>query len=97
MAEFEIHKCPYQGEGVSVVRSSDYFDGKYTWQLVIFREATEKDLEANHHLEEIGETLWTTVVEINHCPFCGASLRDDKVVDVEYVHVNSSGWSVQIS
>ncbi len=97
MVEFEIHECEYQSEGVRVERSSDYFHGKYTWYLVISRTATELDLESNHHLEELGEELWCTVVEINSCPFCGTSLRAEKLVDIEFMHCDRRGWSVDIS
>ncbi len=97
MCEFEIHECEYQVEGVRVERSRDYFQEKYTWCLVISRMATEADLESNHYLEAIGDQIWTTVIEINTCPFCSTSLRVEKSVDVEFLHWDSSGWSVKRS
>jgi hypothetical protein len=96
MSDFEIHECKYQGNGVRVERCSEYFQGKDTWRLVISRSATEHDLENNRYLEEIGQELWCTLVEINHCPFCGTSLREEKIVDVEFVHCDSRGWRADI-
>jgi len=67
-----------------------------TWRLNIEREATEADLEANHILEEIGETIWTTSLEVSHCPFCGAPLyeaTDELPKDFgRFAHLDSSGW-----
>lgn len=31
-------------------------------------------LEANHHLEEEGDIIWQTSIEILCCPYCGVAL-----------------------
>lgn len=68
-----------------------------TWRLIIRREATEDDLEENHYLEEEGETLWETSLEITHCPFCGMSLlgKKDKMYEDygKFSHDDFSGWA----
>ena len=53
-------------------------DEKYVWNMVIERTAEEADLEENHYLEQIGDTIWQTVTEIYCCPFCGESLSTSK-------------------
>jgi len=44
------------------------------WILNIQREATESDLQENSYLENIGDILWLTRIEIRYCPFCGEQL-----------------------
>jgi len=95
MERYDRHVCKAQGSGVRVEYSRGTFHEKFTWQLVVAREATEEDLEKNHHLEEAGEELWSTVIEINNCPFCGKKLRNEKSADLGFVHFNLAGWSVE--
>ena len=63
---------------------------------MVQQKATDKDLEENHSLETVGETIWYTVVGIAHCPYCGTRLPGDDAApaarDAEYRHVDSSGW-----
>jgi hypothetical protein len=70
-----------------------------TWQLVIRRETTLEDIENSVILEETGETIWETILEITHCPFCGMYLLEDgheKYGDVGYfVHYDYSEWKVK--
>jgi len=96
MDEFKIHECPHQDSGVRVEYSRSYFHEHFTWQLVISRQATELDLENNHQLEQVGEEMWSTVVEINNCPYCGATLRRDVLDSIKYAHFDSNGWSIDI-
>ena len=64
------------------------------------RLANESDLEENHYLENIGNTIWTTAVGICYCPFCGDPLPDAKRSmssrDAEYQHVDYSGWTAEV-
>ena len=71
-----------------------------TWILTIQREATEEDLEENHYLEDVGDTLWTTELAIRCCPFCGEVLpgveSGKKTTFGEFRHIDSSGWSSKV-
>jgi hypothetical protein len=72
------HRCArLPTPGVMVVRA-EYAGGlkNWAWCLHVARAATEADLEESHHLEEIGETIWSVAVGISHCPFCGSELED---------------------
>lgn len=86
--------------GVSIVPSSGY--GRVThweWCLVIEREATEADLENVPILEHVGETMWTTVVGISHCPFCGDRLTSTPQPGpamAQFQHVDGTKWKAQI-
>jgi hypothetical protein len=97
MRKFRIHECPFQGPGIRIEHSRSYFHDKFTWQLVVTREASARDLDHNHHLENPGDELWSTVVEVNNCPFCGLKLREDKLSNIDFSHFDSSGWSVESS
>ena len=75
--QHECEKLP--STGVQILYAMDNVErNAMTWRLIIRREATEEDLEENHHLEEEGETLWETSLEILHCPFCGKHLLEKK-------------------
>lgn len=94
-----IHQCPnLPPEGVSIFLDthSTLLRRAPTWQLDIQREANEADLGENLYLEEIGETLWTTSLEIRHCPYCGEHLTypwEEAPADFGlFVHVDASGW-----
>jgi len=95
MNEFEIHECSYQFPGIRVEKSRSYFHEEFTWQLVIEREATEKDIEENHYLENIGDQLWSVVAEINYCPYCGMRLNEMEHKQKSFALFDSSGWSVK--
>ena len=96
MKNFKIHECNNQGPGIRVEYSRSYFHERATWQLVVAREATEYDLENNHYLENVGDEIWSTVIEINNCPYCGEKLREESLDSIEFAHFDSSGWSVDI-
>ena len=99
--DWVLHKCKnLPNNGVEVLYSMDsIFRKTKTWQLVISRKATLEDLEKNHILEEEGETIWETFLEITHCPFCGIYLLEadhKKFDDVGYfVHYDHSEWNVK--
>ena len=95
MAQFEVHECAYQSPGIRIEKSRSYFHQSSTWQIVVEREATEKDIEENHYLENVGDQIWSVVVEINHCPYCGKELRDNKFGEKSFALFDSYGCSVQ--
>ena len=96
MKDFKIHTCKFQSEGVRIEKSRSYFHEEFTWQLVITREATEDDLNNNHHLENFGDEIWSVVTEINNCPYCGCKLRGKPKNDGEFCLFDSSGFSVEV-
>ena len=67
------------------------------WTLNIQKEATESDLEENHHLENIGDTLWLTSLNVLCCPYCGEQLPGlesiDKLDYGYFQHNDFSRWS----
>lgn len=98
MRKWKIHKCNNIPEnGIQVVFNSNYSDRDIaSWQLHVTREATEDDLDENHYLEEPGEIIWQTIVEITHCPYCGSDLYLDLDAVPEEVgnfrHYDFSSW-----
>lgn len=98
MADFKVHKCdklPSTGIDIYFHEDSSFRDHA-VWQMWITREANEEDLEENHYLEEIGQTIWQTKVEISFCPYCGQSLYPEghKLDDDhgEFDHADYSRW-----
>ena len=70
---FKEHHCDSLPKaGVSIYVEDD----DPAWSLHIQKEATESDLEENHHLENIGDTIWLTSIGILYCPFCGEKLPE---------------------
>jgi len=73
-----IHKCKNLPKAVEIYFTDGYFKRlESTWQFNIYRESTEEDLQESHLLEEVGETMWSTTIEILHCPYCGKKLSND--------------------
>lgn len=70
------------------------------WVLSIFREAKEEDLEENHFLEMLGETIWETKVKVLFCPYCGTRLAGPGEADFSgdrwIKHFDFSGWNTRI-
>ncbi len=93
-----VHECVQLPDKGVYIAFSD--DGEAAWKLYIQREATESDLEENHYLETEGDVIWTTMLEITHCPYCGIQLPGleniDKEVYGKFQHIDSSGWSSKI-
>ncbi len=74
----------------------NYFGKEDNWVLVIVRSATEDDLVENHYLEEVGEDIWCTAVEISHCPYCGiylGEIRGDAANTVKIAHFDYRSWN----
>jgi len=84
--------------GVSILCGAAYFEiENLGWCLFVEKLASEGDLEENHHLEEIGKTIWTTAIEIKYCPYCGVELHDARSRSSPdefgyFVHIDSSAW-----
>jgi len=68
--------------------------------MVISRKATLEDLEKYPNLNEEGETVWETLLEITHCPYCGIYLPEadhPKYQDCGlFVHNDQSEWKYKI-
>ncbi|ASJ72828.1 hypothetical protein [Granulosicoccus antarcticus] len=76
------HRCgKLPADGIDVhYLGNEFLNRPPCWVMTISREATESDLEENHKLEEVGESIWMVAAEITHCPYCGEHLP---VPDVE--------------
>jgi len=96
MSQYEVHDCRYQGLGIRVEHSRYGLNESFTWKLVVTRESTEEDLENNHYLENVGEDMWSVVVEINNCPFCGKELQAEKSEEIDFGLYDSTGISIRI-
>ena len=101
--DWNRHECEnLPGNGVEVVYSlQNPVRESGTWQLVIRRDANMQDIENNQILEEAGETVWETFLEITHCPFCGLYLPEADHEKYEkvglFVHFDYSGYHVKKS
>lgn len=75
--EFLTHECSYLPEDVISIFCSDEVkeDGQLIWQMLISHKANEDDLENNHLLENVGDLIWQTSVQIQYCPYCGDKLE----------------------
>ena len=91
------HQCDAIPAGVRVEPDSGYLGKDTQWVLVVSREATEADLEENNYLENVGEEIWSTVVRIACCPYCGEQLGDLNVQDAAFAHFDFSRWTMAIS
>ena len=93
---YKIHECDFlPAGGISILFSDSIIDSdKAVWSLLIEREATEEELEDNHYLENVGDTIWQTVLEIYNCPFCGQTLSSERAKNAagNFAHIDSSGW-----
>ena len=100
-SSYELHECESLPEGVRIVLSMDHDKRKtMVWRMFIRREAEIEDLENNHYLEEVGETIWETSIEIVFCPFCGEQLFDLKSSPFknfgQFEHYDFSSWHAKI-
>ena len=60
---YKYHQCDHiPKDGIIIVYSNQFGPERDepVWHLVIQREATEADLDENHYLEVVGETIWST-------------------------------------
>jgi len=83
--------------GVQIFQTDYRRSGESDWCLRVFREATEEDLQENHHLEEFGELIEYADIGIECCPFCGQKLdgnrEAEKRAKASFSYVNCSRWS----
>ena len=93
------HACEYMPvDGVAILPATEDFEvEEWPWLILIERCATWDDLEQNQYLEEVGETIWRTMIGITHCPFCGKVLQSDvepptDSPKAEFYHLDASGW-----
>jgi hypothetical protein len=63
------HHCKSMDHGETWLEERD--DGCY---LNINHLATEQDLEENHYLEEVGQTMNTVALLVLYCPYCRVNL-----------------------
>ena len=85
-------------QGVEIRRDGELSDADPPdWVLSIYREATESDLAENHYLEEVGQTIWNTLIGIRHCPYCGRRLPGDSDPGPFHArHFDYAGWNMQV-
>lgn len=63
------------------------------WNLHINRVAGEEDLEENHYLEEVGQTIETVAVSVKFCPYCGIELpTKNNIFNPSFTHRDFSKW-----
>ena len=96
MCEYTLHECNQIHDGIHVQKSINFGNQESAWQLVVERNATESDVEENHYLEQVGDTIWSMSVEINFCPYCGATLNETKSTESKFSLVDSRGWSSEV-
>lgn len=65
------HQCASMALAEAWVKKSEC-----GWLLNINKVATEQDLEKNHYLEEVGQTIYQVAINIKYCPYCGSKLDD---------------------
>lgn len=100
-SEYE-HRCQFiPSNDIYVYCSDEFLDSEvWEWCLVIQRSASESDLEENHYLDEVGDSIWQTIVGISHCPYCGENLESVKcnkaAREAEFFHIDSSGWAGKV-
>ena len=97
---FKVHECAGMPKSQISVQYSREGDEAFSdaWSLIVRRESTEEDLEDNHYLENVGDTIWETVLEVSHCPFCGEHLNIERCVsEGNVLHRDYSGWSAKTS
>ena len=86
------HQCDAIPAGIRIEPDSGYLGADTQWVLVVSREATEADLEENNYLEDVGDEIWTTVVQITCCPYCGERLGHLSEHEDAFAHFDCSGW-----
>ncbi|MBE8168075.1 MAG: hypothetical protein HAW66_06890 [Shewanella sp.] len=77
MANCIIHQCEFMpSESCQIEGFQPQTDSEIDWKLVIYREATEEDLEESNYLEEEGDLLWQATLKLTFCPYCGKQLAN---------------------
>jgi hypothetical protein len=65
----QVHQCKsMQSAEAWIEKNHD------EWMLSINRVATEQDLEENHCLEFIGQTIENIMINVIFCPYCGEKM-----------------------
>lgn len=83
-----IHQCKSMENSESWIAKEDK-----NWLLNINRVATEQDLEENHHLEEVGQTIEHIALNIQFCPYCGERLGESQgEIIPSFWHHDYSKW-----
>ena len=88
------HQCDrIPANGIAIMKA-EYDDS--VWVIRAYREATEEDLQENHYLENIGDWIEHSDIEIDHCPYCGHRLSKDTEVkqrdQVIFRHWDDASW-----
>ena len=95
---WKLHECGKLPKvGIQIIYSMDtIYREEKTWRLIIRREASAEDLMENHFLEEQGQLIWETSLEITHCPYCGEYLYEEQNINIRdianFVHYDYSEW-----
>jgi hypothetical protein len=95
--EIKEHKCKSLPQEYVYITTSD--PTQSVWTLIIQKEATEDDLEKNPYLENVGDIIWQTQLEITHCPYCGEQLFTESAPSEnlgKFQHTDFSGWSANV-
>jgi hypothetical protein len=84
----KVHECKH------MKAAEAWVEGKRgNWTLNINRVATESDLEENHYLEYVGQTIEHVALSILFCPYCGEELGQPKPKFVpSFQHNDFSKW-----
>ncbi|MBU0945829.1 MAG: hypothetical protein KJ804_02820 [Proteobacteria bacterium] len=74
---YKYHNCKQLPEKDIEIVYADFQDnaGIKQWWLHLYREATEKDL-MDDEADIIGEILFSNIIVISFCPFCGKLLNE---------------------
>lgn len=84
----EVHKCKSMDAVEAWLENN-----QGEWLLNINRVATEQDLEENHYLEEVGQTIEHVAINVLFCPYCGEKL-DKASADItpSFIRNDYSKW-----
>ena len=81
-----IHKCS-SCSFAEIWFEEDGFDV----YLNLNRIATEEDLENDHYLEYVGQTIETVKIQVAFCPYCGEKLAGDNEVVPQFQYHKFGG------
>jgi NADH pyrophosphatase NudC (nudix superfamily) len=84
----ETHKC----KSIEAVEAW-VENNQGEWLLNINHVATEQDLEENHYLEEVGQTIDHVAINVLFCPYCGEKLdKTSAGITPSFIHNDYSKW-----
>ena len=86
------HRCESLPEDtVSIFINEDFEPDR--WWLCIGQYADEETLLENHLMENVGDTLWQTLIQIKFCPYCGEKLLpESEIFTGDSHHHDFSRW-----